>query len=154
MVAQARRIGRLVALLLVIAACGATSSAPDKGEAPLPPDEQALARETYVKAQVVKLVLSERWRAKTRVTGGEAEARSEEGATVVTRTGATELRLMGLRVEATSQLRISWLGKDHDNVLLHATDVSLFNQKETFHHSTENMAAVTMANDTVRYWQQ
>ena len=90
----------------------------------------------------------------TRVTGGEAIARDEEGATVVTRTGPTELRLKGLRIEAAEQLRITWLSREHDNVLLHATDVAIFNQKETFHHSTTDMAAVTMANDTVRYWQQ
>ena len=48
----------------------------------------------------------------TRVTGGEAVAKEEEGATVVTRTGPTELRLKALRIEASEELRIKWLSKE------------------------------------------
>lgn len=150
-----KRIGLFAVLLAAGCAGGGTSaSKPKPPDARPPPDAQALERDTVVTAGVVKLVLSERWRSKARVQSAGETIAVEEGATVVSYRGPAQLKLMKLEVSATKQLRISWLGREHDNILLHATEVVGFRQKETFQHSTENISAVTMANDVVRYWQQ
>jgi len=149
-----RRLGLLAILLAAGCAGGGTSASRPPDAAPPPPDAQALERATVVTAGVVKLVLSERWRREARVQSAGENVQAEEGSTVVTYSGPAQLKLMSLEVSATKQLRITWLGPEHDNILLHATEVVAFRQMETFQHSTENVSAVTMANDVVRYWQQ
>jgi len=149
----------LLFIVLPWAACTTTSNreappAPAPAVKPRPPDEQALARETRVTAREVKLVLSERWRGRARIRAKHQEVVGAVGAIQVSLGGPVVFDLQKLHVEAADAMHISWLGPDHDNILLHARDVALFQQTALFGHRAENVAAVLMADDVVSFFQQ
>jgi len=147
----------VLSLLALASACRSTRGPGGEGgrggeddAAPLAPDERALGRKTVVKAQRAQLALSERWRDDARLTAayvspaGEAEQQAE---------GNVVFLLSGLRLEVEGTLRITWI-PDHDEVLLYATDVELFHQERDRPYHSENLSAVTMANDQVSFFQQ
>ena len=109
------------------------------------PDAAALAIETSVKARTVRLVLSSRWRETAKLEGVVVE-HPEKG--IVIARGSAVLQLEKLHVEASEWIKLTFLA-DHENLLLYAKDVELFKQQKGYGHKTENVDAVTMANDAV-----
>lgn len=153
-------VGRRHPLLVLVfaAACGSTPAgdaggAPDR-EPAAPPDARALERETLVRARAVRIVMSERWHDRTKLEALRTEAGTREGVPQTIARGAAVLRVGNLRVETTEILEIRWMEKEHDNFLLHARDVAVFSRKEGYDNRTENVAAATMANETVHFFQQ
>jgi hypothetical protein len=138
----------LVALLLV--GCASSGGRKKKEEPPPPPDEAALEVPTTVKARAASLVLSERWRKELQV---EAIQVTNPAPDRIVARGAAVLTLRKLRVEAGDKIEIRFLA-DHDNLLLDATEVEFFERFKGYKHRTENVTAVTMANDHVSYFQQ
>lgn len=61
--------------------------------------------------------------------------------------------LKKLRVEAES-IRVTWLGSEHENLLVYAKDVALFQQQRDRPFYSKNLSAVSMANDKVSFFQQ
>ena len=142
---------RAVAVVcLLLAACGTGSGARGKdAAAPAAPDEQPLARNTVVKADSARIILSDRWRKQAKLAAVAVDER--EPGVVVARGGAT-FRLRGLRVEAR-EIEVKWLA-DHEDFLLYAQQVALFHQeRKAAYHSTD-LSAVAMANDEVSFFQQ
>jgi hypothetical protein len=140
-------------LVLVCLACGCTAggASTDPAESELPrPDESALQIETVVSARVVELILSDRWRDRVEVEGISVERPS---ANLLRARGSVVFRLEKLRVEASDTLEVKFL-PDHEDLLLHARQVALFRQQKGYGHRTENVAAATMANEHVSFWQQ
>ena len=101
-------------------------------------------------ARTVELVLSDRWRDELEV---EAIRVDRPDAGRLEARGSVVLRLLNLRVEAADSLEVKFL-PDHEDVLLHAREVALFSQHKGYGHRTENVAAATMANEHVSFWQQ
>ena len=143
--------------LLLAAACGSTAPGerePREAEPPTPPDARALDHETLVKARTVRIVISERWRDRVKLEALRTESGTRDGVPQTLAQGASVLRIGNLRVETTERLEIRWMEKAHDNFLLHARDVEVFSRKEGYDNRTENVAAATMANETVHFFQQ
>ena len=71
-------------------------------------------------------------------------------------TGAGTITLDGISLTwavRADSLDLTFL-PDHENLLLYAEDVALFHQRRGYGHRTENVSAVTMANEQVSYFQQ
>lgn len=139
---------RPLALALVLAACAAAGKEGAGG--PEGPDADALKTETRVKARSVTIVLGEQWRAALEVEALRVERPAPDR---ILARGAATLRLRGLRVEAADSIEVTFLA-DHRDFLLHAKGVERFEQKAGYGHRTENVDAVTMANDRVSIFQQ
>jgi len=137
----------LLAGLLLAAACGAPAKRPVRE---LPPDEAALRTPTLVRAQRVRLVLSDRWREQARLTAASID-RSDPRS--VRATGNARFRLLGLHVEAGGELDVRWLA-NHENYLLYADQVELFRQERDKPYRTSHLSALAIANDKVSFFQQ
>ncbi|MHC4819794.1 MAG: hypothetical protein ACYTF8_17240 [Planctomycetota bacterium] len=72
---------------------------------------------------------------------------------VVTASGSSVFVLRKLRVEAES-IRVTWLEPEHENLLVYAKDVALFQQERDRPFYSKNLSAVSMANDKVSFFQQ
>jgi hypothetical protein len=114
------------------------------------PDAAVLARETRIKARSAELVLSGRFRREARLEGIRVERPQPH---VVTARGSAVLVLRHLRVEA-EEIRVTWLEPEHENLLLYAKEVELFEQKRDRPYFSRNLSAVSMANDQVSFFQQ
>jgi len=150
--------GLLCVPTLLAGACGSTSSggtsarsAKDDGE---PPDERALAHQTLVQARTARVVVSERWRDRMKLEAIRTQSGSREGTPETVAYGAAVLQLGNLRVETSDRLEIRWMGPEHEDFLLHARDVAVFSRVEGYDNRVENVAAATMANETVHFFQQ
>ena len=49
---------------------------------------------------------------------------------------------------------MTWLGPEHENLLVYAKDVALFQQQRDRPFYSQNLSAVSMANDQVSFFQQ
>ncbi len=67
--------------------------------------------------------------------------------------GSAVFVLRKLRVEAES-IRVTWLEPEHENLLVYAKDVALFQQERDRPFYSKNLSAVSMANDKVSFFQQ
>jgi hypothetical protein len=144
-------LGRALVLACLACGCTAAGGATEPDEPQLPrPDESALEIETEVRARFVELILSDRWREELTIEGINVERPSEDR---LQARGSVVLTLKNLRVEASDTLEVRFL-PDHEDLLLHAKQVALFRQHKGYGHRTENVAAATMANEHVSFWQQ
>ena len=130
--------------LVLLGACAATPEEPER------PDEVALARETLIRARTAELVLSGRLRKEAKLEGIHL-AKPEPG--VETANGNSVFVLRKLRVEAES-IRVRWLEPEHENLLVFAKEVALFRQQRDRPYYSTGLSAVSMANDTVSFFQQ
>jgi len=105
---------------------------------------------TLVRAQRVRLVLSDRWREQARLTAASID-RSDPRS--VRATGNARFRLLGLQVEAGGELDIRWLA-NHENYLLYADQVDLFRQERGKPYWTTHLSALSISNDKVSFFQQ
>ncbi len=117
------------------------------------PDTAALARETRIEAEEVRIVVSDHWRPVAKLEGLSVKRLREEGGgeEIVVRGSAT-FSLKGLKVEAR-EIRVRWLA-DHQDFVLYAKRVQLFQQKRERPYYSRDLSAVTMANDQVNFFQQ
>jgi hypothetical protein len=127
-----------------LGACAAAPKEPDR------PDEVALELETLVQARTAELVLSSRFRKEAKLEGIHV---AEPDPGVVTANGSSVFVLRKLRVEAES-IRVTWLEAGHENLLVYAKDVALFQQQRDRPFYSKNLSAVSMANDKVSFFQQ
>jgi hypothetical protein len=103
-----------------------------------------------VKAEKVRMLLSERWKGEARLEGVRVEPSG--GERTVAR-GDARLQVGRLLVEAR-EIEVKWLA-DYEDVLLYAERVELFRQQRGERpYGTENVAVVSMANDKVSFLQQ
>lgn len=72
---------------------------------------------------------------------------------VETANGSAVFVLRKLRVEAES-IRVKWLEPEHENLLVYAKEVALFQQQRDRPYYSKGLSAVSMANDTVSFFQQ
>jgi len=72
---------------------------------------------------------------------------------VETATGSSVFVLRKLRIEAES-IRVRWLEPEHENLLVYAKEVALFQQRRDRPYYSKGLSAVSMANDTVSFFQQ
>jgi hypothetical protein len=133
---------------LWLALLGACAASPK--EEPERPDAIALGRETLVRARTAELVLSSRYREEAKLEAIHIE-KPEPG--IVTARGSSVFALRKLRVEAES-IRVTWLEPEHENLLVYAKDVALFQQQRERPYYSKNLSAVSMANDKVSFFQQ
>jgi hypothetical protein len=98
----------------------------------------------------VEVVLSGRFRKEAKLEGIHVASPEPE---VATAGGGAVFVLRKLRIEAES-IRVRWLEPEHENVLVYAKDVALFQQKRERPYYSENLSAVSMANDKVSFFQQ
>jgi len=133
-----------LAWLFLLGACAATPKEPER------PDEIALARETLIRAGTAELVLSGRFRREAKLEGIHI-AKPEPG--VETANGSSIFVLRKLRVEAET-IRVTWLEPEHENLLVYAKEVALFQQQRDRPYYSKGLSAVSMANDTVSFFQQ
>ncbi len=134
-----------VALLVFSAACAGVTRPPE----PTRPDEIALAVPTQIKARDARLVMSERFRDEIKLTGVTRE--SPKASVTIVRGDAT-LLLRGLWIEAAQSIEVRWL-KDHENLMVYATQVAVFTQqRDERPYSTEELSALSMANDQVSFF--
>lgn len=136
---------RLSLIAVLVSACAGTSGSTDE-EAPKRRDAKVLAVKTTVRARTVTLVLAARWRDRMKLSA--IHVSGEEGKVVAK--GSATLRLEGLDVEARESIEVRFIADPaHEDVVLHAREVTLFNRHVEFGHSTENASLVTMANEEV-----
>ncbi|MHC4223884.1 MAG: hypothetical protein ACYSX0_19930 [Planctomycetota bacterium] len=133
---------------MLIAGCAETGKKTEPER--VPPDEKALKIETIVKARTGRLVLSERWRKEMKVEAIRVEEPSRD---TLRARGSVVLDLRNLHVELADTLEVTFL-PDHENLLFYAEEVALFRQQRGLGHKTENVSAITMANDQVSYFSQ
>ena len=116
----------------------ACASAPDKDkddDQPKEerPDAKTLAIKTTVRARTVTLVLARRWGDKMKLSA--IHVAREENKMVAK--GAATLRLLGLDVEAKESIEVRFIDDPgHEDVVLHAREVTLFTRHVEFSHST------------------
>lgn len=130
--------------LLLLGACAATPKAPER------PDEAALGRETLIQARKAELILSERLRGEAKLKAIHV-AKPKPG--VEEAQGSAVFVLRHLRVEAES-IRVTWLAPEHENLLVYAKEVALFQQQRERPYYSKGLSAVSMANDKVSFFQQ
>ena len=65
--------------------------------------------------------------------------------------GSAVVVIDGLRVEA-DEVTVKWLPEEHQDVLVHAREVSLFHQVRGQPYKTNDLATLTMANDQVTFF--
>ncbi len=131
-------------LVALLGACATTPKEPER------PDAAALALETLVRARTAELVLSSRFRKESKLEAIHVE---EEQPGIVTARGGSVFVLKNLRVEAES-IRVTWLGPEHENLLVYAKDVALFQQQRDRPFYSKDLSAVSMANEKVSFFQQ
>ena len=78
-------------------------------------------------------------------------AKPEPG--VETANGSSVFVLRKLRIEAES-IRVKWLEPEHENLLVYAKEVALFQQQRDRPYYSKGLSAISMANDTVSFFQQ
>lgn len=122
--------------------CGSTREKPLEG-----PDADALALETLVQTRQAKLVLSTRWRPRTKV---DAMRVADEGPGAQVARGSAVVTIEGLRVEA-DEAHLTWLSEGED-FLLWAEEVRVFRQKRGQPYEIKDVAMLTMANDRVNFF--
>ena len=137
-----------VALLALLVGCSGTARSQAAGKETRP-DALALERHTSIEAETARVVASDHWKAGARLNGIRVE--TLEDGTVRARGGAV-LKLGNLSVEAR-EIRVRWL-PDHQDFLLYAEHVKIFEQKRDQPYRSEGLAAVTMANDQVSFFKQ
>jgi hypothetical protein len=72
---------------------------------------------------------------------------------VQTARGSSVFVLRKLRVEAES-IQVTWLEPEHENLLVYAKEVALFQQHRDRPYYSKGLTAVSMANDKVSFFQQ
>ena len=141
--------------IVLLAACATAPEEPtapgNEDEPTTGPDAAALAIPTLMKARTASLRISERWRDEVKLEGIQIER--PDDMTMIAR-GSAVVVVRQLRVEASEEIEIKFLSRQNDTVLLHGREVVLFQQKKGYVQRTENLSAVTMANEEVRYWSQ
>lgn len=142
-----KRRTRTISRVLLLVLLGACAAAPKEPESP---DAVALRLETLVRARTAELVLSSRFREQSKL---EAIHVAEAQPGIVTARGGSVFVLENLRVEAES-IRVTWLGPEHENLLVYAKDVALFQQQRDRPFYSKDLSAVSMANDKVSFFQQ
>jgi len=94
--------------------------------------------------------LSSRFRKEAKLEGIHLSSPEPD---VATASGSSVFVLRKLRIEAES-IRVRWLEPEHENVLVYAKDVALFRQQRERPYYSQNLSAVSMANDKVSFFQQ
>ena len=110
-------------LMLLVLGCG---SAKPKVEPR--PSEQVLLFETRLKVRTAEVILSDRWR--DQATLRAVDLRPEAGGVQVAR-GSASFVLLGLRIDATEEIKVTYLA-DHEDMIVHARDVEMFRQKRPY----------------------
>ena len=135
----------------LLCACAAGPKYRDDPAVAARPDTKALGIKTIVRARSVVLVLSQRWNGEMKL---QSRRRETPRAGVVHATGQAVLDLRELHVEA-DEIEVRFMpDPEHEDVLLHARDVKVFQQHVRYGHRTENADLVTMANDKVNIFKQ
>jgi hypothetical protein len=137
--------------LLLLGACATTPPEPEIEDRP---DARALAIKTTVTAQSATIVLAERWRAKVKLKALAKRPGDDPAVASIVATGSATFDLLGLHVEA-NEIELRYMDDPaHEDLVLHARNVKAFRQDVEFGHRTENVDAVTMANDQVHIFNQ
>jgi len=106
---------------VIVAAC---AGGPTAEEQDVRPNERMLLLRTDIKATSVELILSDRWKDKARITAAQTEMR--EGGVVYLH-GPAVYQLMKLRIEASDELKVTYLS-DHEDMMLYARDCESYRQ--------------------------